>query len=264
MPKFAANISLLFAELPYLERFAAAANAGFKAVEILSPYELAAKETQRALLANGLELVLINAPPPNYTGGMPGYAAHPGGQDRFQRDIRRVLRYGEMLNVGLIHVMAGYAKGEEARETFITNLQWAADFAPRQQFTIEPLNAGDQPGYFLDDYNLAADILTAVNRPNVGLQYDAYHAQLIHGDAVQVWERFGKQAVHVQIGAAPSRCEPGSGPVDFTALFQAIDASGYRGWVSAEYRPSTLRTEDSLVWMRGENVSDRLLLERCL
>lgn len=249
MPRFAANISMLFAELPYLDRFAAAANAGFTAVEILSPYDFAAKETQRALLANGLELLLINAPPPNYTGGEPGYAALPGGVDRFQRDIRRVLRYGEMLNVGLIHVMAGYAKGNEARDTFITNLRWAADFAPQQRFTIEPLNAGDQPGYFLDDYNLAAEVLEAVNRPNVGLQYDAYHAQMIHGDAAKVWESFGKQAVHVQIGAAPSRCEPGTGPVDFDALFRAIDDSGYEGWVSAEYTPSTLCTEDSLGWM---------------
>ena len=249
MPRFAANISMLFAELPYLDRFAAAANAGFKAVEILSPYEFAAKETQRALLANGLDLLLINAPPPNYTGGEPGYAALPGGTDRFQRDIRRVLRYGEVLNVGLIHVMAGYAKGDEARDTFITNLRWAADFAPKQRFTIEPLNAGDQPDYFLDDYNLSAEVLEAVNRPNVGLQYDAYHAQMIHGDASKVWESFGKQAVHVQIGAAPSRCEPGTGPIDFGALFQAIDDSGYEGWVSAEYTPSTLRTEDSLGWL---------------
>ena len=249
MPRFAANISMLFAELPYLERFSAAAAAGFKAVEILFPYELAAKETQRALLRHDLELLLINAPPPNYTGGTPGYAAQPGGSDRFQRDIRRVLRYADVLGAGAIHIMAGYAKGDEAQEAFVENLRWAADRAPEQQFTIEPLNTGDQPGYFLDDYNLAAEILDAVNRPNVGLQYDAYHAQMIHGDAAQVWESFGNRAVHVQIGAAPSRCEPGTGPVDFDALFQAIDASGYQGWVSAEYTPSTKRTEDSLAWM---------------
>ena len=250
MPRFAANISMLFAELPYLDRFPAAAAAGFEAVEILNPYELAAKETQRALLANGLELLLINAPPPNYTGGMPGYAAVPDGADRFQRDIRRVLRYAEALKAGKIHVMAGYAKGDAALQTFVENLQWAADRAPGQQFTIEPLNSGDQPGYFLDDYTLAVEVLDAVDRPNVGLQYDAYHAQLIHGDAAKVWETFGSRAVHVQIGAAPGRCEPGTGPVDFQRLFAAIDASGYGGWVSAEYTPSTRRTEDSLTWMR--------------
>ena len=249
MPRFAANISMLFAELPYLERFAAAANAGFEAVEILFPYEIAAKETQRALLRNGLDLLLINAPPPNYTGGAPGYAAVPGGQDRFQRDIRRVLRYADVLGAQKIHIMAGYAKGGEAFDTFIENLRWAADQAPKQHFTIEPLNAGDQPGYFLDDFDLAAEILDAVNRPNLGLQYDAYHAQMIHGDALAVWEKHGRRAVHIQIGAAPGRCEPGTGPVDFELLFKAIDASGYEGWVSAEYRPSTTRTEDSLGWL---------------
>ena len=249
MPKFAANISLLFSELPYLDRFSAAAAAGFEAVEILFPYETAAKETQRALMSNGLELLLINAPPPNYTGGEPGYAAVPGGEDRFQRDIRRVLRYAEVLRPGMIHVMAGYEKGEEAKQTFIRNLQWAADRAPQQQFTIEPLNSGDQPGYFLDDYNLAIEVLAAVDRKNVGLQYDAYHAQMIHGDAAQVWETFASHAAHIQIGAAPARSEPGQGPVDFEALFAAFDDSGYQGWVSAEYTPSTKRTEDSLAWM---------------
>lgn len=250
MPKFAANISLLFSELPYVERFEAAAAAGFDGVEILAPYEFAAKDTQRALMANGLQLVLINAPPPNYTGGTPGYAAVPGGEDRFQRDMRRVMRYCEVLRPQKIHLMAGYVQGDDAHETFVRNLQWAADHAPDQQFTIEPLNSGDQPGYFLDDYNLAAEVLEAVGRANVGLQYDAYHAQMIHGDAMKVWESFGPMAAHVQIGAAPARSEPGTGPVDFAALFDAIDASGYSGWVSAEYTPSTLRTQDSLGWMK--------------
>lgn len=249
MPRFAANISLLFTELPYLDRFCAAADAGFTAVEILFPYDVAAKETRRALLANGLDLVLINAPPPNYSGGSPGYGAVPGGEARFEYDIRRVLRYADELKAGLIHVMAGYVKGAEAQTTFVRNLQWAADRAPGQAFTIEPLNPGDQPGYFLDDYDLAAEILAAVDRPNVGLQFDSYHAQVIHGDAAGIWARFGAQATHVQIGTAPDRSEPAPGPVDFPALFQAIDDSGFTGWVSAEYTPTTARTEDSLHWM---------------
>lgn len=250
MPKFAANISLLFAELPYVERFAVAAEAGFDAVEILNPYDLAAKETARALLASGLELVLINAPPPNYTGGAQGFAAVPGSEDRFRYDFRRVMRYAEALRPGLIHVMAGYEKGAAAQEAFIANLQWAADQAPQQRFTIEPLNSGDQPGYFLDDYPLAIEVLDAVDRPNVGLQFDAYHAEVIHGDALAVWQRFGHRATHVQIGAAPDRSEPvlGEGPVDFAGLFEAIDASGYSGWVSAEYHPSTSQTVLSLGW----------------
>lgn len=249
MPRFAANISMLFTELPYLDRFGAAADAGFKAVEILFPYDVAAKETRRALQAFGLELVLINAPPPNYTGGAPGYGAIPGGEARFEHDIRRTLRYGDELGAGLIHIMAGYCQDTGARATFIRNLRWAADRAPAQGFTIEPLNPADQPGYFLDDYELAAQIIAEVDRPNVGLQYDSYHAQMIHGDAAQVWDRFGAQAVHVQLGAAPDRTEPGPGPVDFPALLRAIDDSGYSGWVSAEYTPSSPRTGDSLGWM---------------
>ncbi|WP_170467384.1 hydroxypyruvate isomerase family protein [Ruegeria arenilitoris] len=249
MPKFAANISLLFSELPYLERFQAAAEAGFQAVEILFPYDVATKETRRALLANGLELVLINAPPPNYTGGAPGYAAIPGGEARFQSDIRRVLRYAEVLRPGLIHIMSGYASGPDAFDSMVRNLQWAADVAPGQHFTIEPLNPVSQPDYFLNDYDLAVQVLYRVNRPNVGLQFDSFHAHMIHGDALAVWEEYHPKVVHAQIGAAPDRSEPGRGPTDFKQLFAAFDASGYSGWVSAEYTPSTRRTEHSLGWM---------------
>lgn len=251
MPKFAANISLLFTELPYLDRFEAAAEAGFEAVEILFPYDLAAKDTWRALVTNGLELVLINAPPPNYTGGTPGYAAIPGGEARFQSDIKRVMRYAEKLKPGLIHIMSGYSSGQVATECFVRNLQWAADFAPHQHFTIEPLNPISQPDYFLNDYALAVEILEQVDRPNIGLQYDSFHAAMIHGDALSVWDLYKDRAVHVQIGAAPDRAEPGQGETDFNSLFAAIDASGYSGWVSAEYTPSQPQTQATLDWMNG-------------
>lgn len=249
MPKFAANLTLLFNELPFLDRFAAASAAGFNGVEILFPYDLAVKHIRRALLENGQKLVLINAPPPNYTTGTPGYAAVPGGEARFEHDIRRSLRYATELRAGLIHIMAGYCKGTAAHATFVRNLRWAAELAPKQRFTIEPLNAGDQPGYFLDDYDLAIEVLDLVDRPNVGLQYDSYHAQVIHGDAARVWRDYGARAVHVQLGAAPGRTEPAPGLIDFPTLFAAIDASGYDGWVSAEYNPTTPRTQDSLHWM---------------
>ena len=248
MPRFAANISLLFAELPYLDRFAAAAQAGFDAVEILFPYDLAAKETRRALLANGLDLVLINAPPPNYTGGEPGFAAVPGGEARFQTDIRRVLRYAQVLRPGLIHVMSGKASGPDAFDCFVRNLQWAADHAPAQRYTIEPLNPVSQPDYFLNDYELAAEVLDRVDRPNVGLQYDSFHAEMIHGDAQRIWDQYRSKVVHAQIGSAPDRSEPGRGRTDFAQLFQAMDDSGYAGWVSAEYTPSTPQTTASLDW----------------
>lgn len=249
MPRFAANISLLFSELPYLDRFGAAADAGFKAVEILFPYENAARDTREALSSACLELVLINAPPPNYTGGAPGFAAIPGGEERFRHDMRRVMRYADALKPGLIHIMAGYEKGAAAKETFLQNLCWVADTYPEQKFTIEPLNGEAQPGYFLDDYDLAVELLDQAARQNLGLQYDSYHAQMIHGDALKTWERYGDRAFHVQIGAAPDRSEPGRGMTDFPLLFALIDQSGYAGWVSAEYNPSVKRTEATLDWM---------------
>ncbi|MGV6849635.1 MAG: hydroxypyruvate isomerase family protein [Marinibacterium sp.] len=249
MPRLAANLSLLWSELPFLDRFAAAADAGFAGAEILFPYDIAAGEVRRALLASGLDFVLMNAPPPNYTGGQPGYAALPGGAARFQHDIRRVLRYADVLKPRLIHVMAGEAEGSEARAVFVENLRFAADAAPHQGFSIEPLNPVNFSGYFLNDYGQALEILADVDRPNVGLQYDSFHAQMISGDAGAVWRAVGPHVVHVQVGDAPGRGAPGSGEVDFPGLFDAIAGSGYAGWISAEYKPAG-RTEAELGWMK--------------
>ncbi len=250
MPKFAANISHLFVELPYLDRFDAAAAAGFSAVEILFPYEFHATETKRALVKNGLELVLINAPPPSYSGATPGFAAIPGGEQRFQHDVRRVLRYCEVFRNRLVHVMSGATDAPDAQATMVRNLQWLADAAPSQGFCIEPLNQDDQPGYFLSDYGLAIDILDAVDRPNVGLQFDTYHAHRIHGDAGAVWDTYGARAHHVQIGAPPDRGPPVQCDFfDFPAFFDLLDADGYDGWVSAEYTPGA-STPSTLGWMR--------------
>ncbi len=251
--KFAANLSLLWTELPYLDRFAAAADAGFDAVEVLFPYDVAAKETQRALLANGQRMVLMNAPPPNYTGGPRGFAAEPDQIERFRYDMKRSFRYCEALKVPFLHVMSGYAAGDAAKETFISNLKWAAAEAPKGlTLMIEPLNATAQPNYFLNSYDLAAEVLEAVDAPNVALQYDSYHAQVIHGDALHVWETYKPLVRHAQIGDAPDRTPPGTGEVDFVALFARIEASGYDGWISAEYHPGGL-TEDTLAWMPGAN-----------
>ena len=137
---------------------------------------------------------------------------------RFAHDLRRVMRYAAELKPGLIHVMSGAAQGPEARAAFVENLRHAADTAPSQGFSIEPLNVQDQPGYFLNDYALAVDILAEVDRPNVGLQYDTYHADVITGDALKVWEACGQHAVHIQIGDSPGRTTPGRGHIDFDAF----------------------------------------------
>lgn len=246
--KCAANISLLWPELPYLDRFEAAADAGFEAVEILFPYEIAAKQTQRALLSKGLELVLINAPPPNYTGGEPGFAGLVGGKARFQHDMQRAFRYAEALRPRFMHVMAGEASGEMAQDTFVQNLRWAADAAPPGLIlTIEPLCAETMPGYFLNDYALARAVLEEVGAANVALQYDSFHAQMIHGDAEEVYRRYSDLIRHVQIGDAPARNAPGDGEIDFQALFGVLRDNGYSGWISAEYHPGK-PTEETLGW----------------
>jgi hydroxypyruvate isomerase len=249
--RFAANLTLLWPELPFLDRFEAAALAGFEAVEVLFPYEIGAREMQAALRRAGLKMILLNAPPPNYTGGMRGFAALPGGADRFRHDMRRVFRYAEALGVHLVHVMSGDGRGERCFEQMVENLRWASRAAPKGlTLTIEPLNSMDMPGYFLNDYDLAARVLDAVKKPNVRLQYDSYHAQVIHGDAVEVWNRFGLRAAHVQVGDAPGRIAPGEGKVDFKALFAAMGATGYSGWISAEYHPGDRPTEGSLRWLK--------------
>ena len=250
--KFAANLTFLWSDLPYLDRFEAAASAGFEAVEVLFPYDNAVKETRRALLANGLEMILLNAPPPNYTGGPRGFAAEPDKVERFRRDIQRAFRYAEALGVRFVHVMAGEGDGDAARQTFIDNLRWAAERAPKGLvLTVEPLNRVSMPGYFLCDYGMAAEVIAAVDAPNVGLQYDSFHAQMIHGDAVAVFDAHLPLIRHIQIGDAPDRSAPGTGTVDFPRLFERIAGSGYDGWVSGEYLPGG-DTDRTLGWLRQD------------
>ena len=247
--KAAANLSHLWPELPYLDRFDAAAAAGFSAVEVLFPYNVPAKDTKRALMRGGLKMVLINAPPPNYTGGARGFAAVTGDEARFAYDMLRAGRYAQELRVPMLHVMSGVAQGDEAKATMIANLKAATQSAHEGLIlTLEPLCPQSQPDYFLNDYALAAEIIAAVGAPNLGLQFDSYHAQMIHGDAVDVFRKYRDLIVHVQIGDTPERGAPGSGDVNFAALFSEMRTSGYEGWVSGEYMPGT-STKDTLGWM---------------
>lgn len=250
MPRFCANLTMLFTEVPLAERFGAAAAAGFDTVEVLFPYDLPAKDITRELVRHGLTLALINCPPPNYTQGPRGFAAIPGREDRFRHDFRRSLRYATALGAHHLHLMSGAASGPEAKATLIANLRWAAAEAPRQSLTIEPINTHDMPGYFLSDFDLAAEVLDAVAAPNLHLQFDAYHAQRITGDVMATWDRHGHRAAHVQIGGFPGRHEPIGGEIDYPAFFARLDADGYTGWVSGEYNPAG-RTEEGLAWIRS-------------
>lgn len=248
MPRFAANLTFLFTELPFMERFAAAKAAGFDGVEVLFPYEFATPEMRVQLTQNDLEFVLLNTPPPNWTGGDRGFAAVPGSEDRFRRDFDRAVRFAEVLKPQHIHIMAGRATGPQARDVYVKNLIWAAARAPRFSLTVEPINPADMPGYFLADFDLAAEILDEVAAPNLGLQFDAYHAQILTDDAMAAWDDHGHRARHIQIAGFPGRHEPLRGAIDYPAFFDRLDADGYQGWVSAEYNPGTNTTE-GLSWL---------------
>ncbi len=248
MPKFCANLTWLFTELPFMERFAAAKEAGFDAVEILSPYDVNAQDVAKELARQQLQMVLINCPPPNYTGGDQGFAAVPGLEDRFRTDFIRTLRYAQTLGVTHLHIMAGTAEGDAAKATFIANLRWAAAEAPQQSLTIEPINNETLPGYFLNSFALGREVVEAVDAPNLRLQFDTFHAAKITGDVWGTWDKMRDITVHVQVAQMPGRSEPDQGDVDYPAFFAALDGEGYAGWVSGEYKPRTT-TDAGLGWI---------------
>lgn len=248
MPKFCANLTWLFTEYPFMERFEQAADAGFEAVEVLAPYDVPVQDVVNALARSGLRMVLINCPPPNYTGGAPGYAAVPGSEMRFRSDFKRTLRYARALKVERVHVMAGEAEGLDATRLFVENLRWATAEADGLELTIEPLNPDDKPGYYLNDFDLAREVIDAVGASNLRLQFDAYHAQKIHGDVPGLWARMRDIVGHVQVAQTPNRSEPDAGEIDYPAFFARLDADGYSGWVSGEYAPLG-HTRKGLGWM---------------
>lgn len=250
MPRFAANLTVMFSELPLAERFGAAASAGFKGVEVLFPYDTPAAQILDQVAINGLTLVLINAPPPNYTDGPRGFAAIPGGAERFRHDFRRALRYARALGARGLHLMAGVATGAAARAAFVDNLAWAAAVAPQMLLTIEPINPHDMPGYFLADFDLALAVIAEVGAPNLRLQFDAYHAHRITGDVMATWARCRPAVAHVQVAGYPGRHEPAGGEIDYPAFFARLDGDGYGGWVSGEYTPRGA-TAAGLGWMRS-------------
>ncbi|EAP78437.1 hydroxypyruvate isomerase family protein [Roseovarius nubinhibens] len=253
MPRFAANLSLLFTECAPLDRFKAARAAGFQGCELLFPYDHAAADLAQAAEAAALPVVLINTPGGNWAGGERGVAAIPGCEARFRDEFDQALAMAGALGAGLLHVLAGLAEGAAARATYVDNLRWAAARAaasnPALRLTIEPINGHDMPGYFLQDFAEAQASLAEIAAPNLGLQFDAYHAQRITGDARAAWDNLDKMPLHVQVAGVPGRHEPQSGDIDFPAFFTQLDTGGYAGWVSGEYHPKRSTTE-GLGWLR--------------
>lgn len=245
MTRIAANVSMLFTELPFLDRFEAARAAGFAGVECLFPYDHDPQEIRAALDASGLPLILFNTPPGDWQAGERGHAAVPGAEARFEAGLRQALEYAAILKPLHIHVMSGNAHGVEAHRTLDTNLKRALDLAPDQSFLIEPLNAKDMPGYYLSEFGLAAAAI-AETGSRIGLQFDLFHAARMGHDPVHVWNDVGRMTRHVQFAAAPDRSEPD--PALLRAFIAKAKANGYDGWFSAEYRPRAA-TEEGLTWL---------------
>ena len=244
MIRLAANISLIDWGLPLHARPQAARRQGFDGVECLFPYDC--PELAGARQRANLPMVLINTPEPLWAEGACGCAAVPGQQQAFARGFDAALRQARILRCGMIHVMAGLTQDDAAFDTFVANLRRAADRARDVTLTIEPLNAQDMPGYFLNDFDLAARVLDAVDLPNLGLQFDSWHAERIHGDACAVWARHAGRVVHVQIAGSAARGAPDMGRDEERRLLSGIAQSGYCGWISAEYHP---RPSDDAGWL---------------
>jgi hydroxypyruvate isomerase len=261
LPRFAANLGYLFAERPAIERFGAAAAAGFRAVELQFPYDLAPSAVRAELERHELTVLGINTPPGTTAAGASGVAAVPGREAEFEVLLRRALDYVTAIGGCQIHCLCGTVPPEQrpaAETTFIKNLARAADAAAVRNISllIEPINPRDRPDYFLTRAEHAADIIAKVERRNVRMQFDFYHAQIVGGDLIRRFEKHLPLVGHVQVAAVPSRHEPDEGEVNYAAVFAALDRLGYPGFVGAEYRPRA-RTEDGLAWARPYGIVPR-------
>ena len=254
MPKFAANLSMLFTEYPFLERFARAKAAGFQAVEFLFPYEYDSGAIAHELRRNELEQVLFNLPAGDFTAGDRGMANDPSRVEEFRAGVHKGLNIAAELGCGRLNCLAGLRLRDVPEETqtatLIENLRFAADAAAHAGVlqVVEPLNAFDAPGYFLPTPASGFAIVERAGHPNLLLQYDVYHAQRMSGDLAATIAARIDLIGHVQIADSPARNEPGTGEIYYTFVLQALDDAGYDGWVSLEYRPRNT-TEASLRWL---------------
>jgi hydroxypyruvate isomerase len=255
MPKLCANLSFFWSELDFMDRFAAAAKAGFKGVEYLFPYDHDKGRIAEALKKHGLEQVLHNLPAGDWAGGERGIGCHPGRSKEFQDGVAKAIEYATALGCRQVNCLAGIRPRNvdpgDAREVFIKNLQYAA---PRLKdagirLLIEPINTRDIPGFFLNYTKQALDIIQAVGSDNLYVQYDIYHMQIMEGDLAHTIEANLKSIAHMQLADNPGRNEPGTGEINYPFLFRHIDRLGYAGWIGCEYKPATT-TDAGLGWLK--------------
>ncbi len=254
MPKFAANLSFLFNEVPFMERFAAAASAGFKGVEYLFPYGEDKEAIAEALRTNGLQNVLFNLPPGDWAAGERGLGALPGREQDFRDGVARAMDYALAADTKRLHALAGIvpagADQDRCRQTFIGNLRYACEQLAPHGITllVEPINTRDMPGYFLNYQKDAHALLAEVGASNLKVQMDFYHAQIMEGDIISTFRQHLPHIGHVQIAGVPDRHEPDSGELNYPWLFEMMDEAGYDGWIGCEYRPRE-GTTAGLGWM---------------
>ena len=256
MPQFAANLTMLFNEHEFLDRFEAAAKAGFKAVEFLFPYAYPVADLQQRLKAHNLKLVLHNLPAGNWDAGDRGLACDPARIDEFRAGVARGIEYGTALGVPHLNCLAGKAPaGIDAaalRSTFVANLRFAAAEFKKAKLNllIEPINRFDIPGFYLNTTAQALSILDEVGADNAYVQYDIYHAQRMEGELANTMSAQLARIGHIQLADNPGRNEPGTGEINYAFLFKHLDRIGYKGWIGCEYKPAA-RTEDGLGWIQA-------------
>ncbi|MGE8567404.1 MAG: 2-oxo-tetronate isomerase [Achromobacter sp.] len=256
MPRLAANLTMMYNEHPFLDRFQAAASDGFQGVEFLFPYDFAAADIRARLQDNGLTQALFNAPPGDWAAGERGIASLPGREDEFLRGLDQALTYAAQLGNRSLHVMAGLIRPEQDRAAhravYVRNLARAASVAASAGITvvIEPINTRDIPGFFLNRQDEAQAICAEVGAANLKVQFDCYHCQIVEGDIAVKLERDMAGIGHIQIAGVPDRHEPNLGELNYPYLFDRIDALGYAGWVGCEYRPKA-GTRAGLGWAQA-------------
>ena len=259
MPRLAANLSMLFNEVPFLDRFEAAARAGFEAVEFLFPYEYEAAELRARLDGNGLRLVLHNLPPGDWSKGERGIGCHPDRVAEFRAGVERAIGFATALGCPQVNCLAGIAPAGvtdgQLRETLVANLRYAAERLKGAgiRLLIEPINFHDIPGFYLNRSRQALDLIDEVGSDNLRLQYDVYHMQRMEGELANTIKANLDRIAHLQLADNPGRNEPGTGEINYRFLFGWLDAIGYGGWVGCEYRPKTT-TEAGLGWRAAHGV----------
>jgi hydroxypyruvate isomerase len=258
MPQFAANLTMLFNEVPFLERFERASSSGFRAVEFLFPYAFSAEDIKQKLTQHNLKLVLHNLPAGDWDAGERGIACLPDRVAEFQDGVAKAIEYAKALDVQQLNCLAGKipvgADAELLKKTFISNLRYAAAELKNAniKLLIEPINTFDIPGFYLSKTQQALDILNEVGSDNLFIQYDIYHAQRMEGELCKTIESNLSKFAHIQLADNPGRNEPGTGEINYPHLFQFIDSIGYQGWIGCEYKPAS-NTEAGLGWFKNLN-----------